>query len=437
MPALSRRASLLVVFLTVLVDLLGFGMLMPLIPVYGKTLVGDYPGFLGNVILGLLLVVYSIMQFAFSPLWGRLSDHVGRRPILLLSLASSTFFYGLFGLATAWQSLTWMFVARIGGGIAGATIPTAQAYIADVTPKDQRAKGMALIGVAFGLGFTLGPLLGALALSNTAEAHVSPWPGYAAAGFSAVAFFLAVFLLRESIDRDAALESRTHFDLASLRAALSIPSIGSLLMILFIANFAFASLEATLPLALASFLGIARGGRQILLAFAFLGLVHALVQGGLVRRLAARVPEGTLARTGAALAVAGYAYMAVAADPKMGGPVALMIAACVVVSGLSFVMPSVQSLVSRRSDPAQQGGILGINASLGSLARITGVLLAMMLLTLGPPVPFWLAAALMCGTLGLVALADRTGRDWVAEVPIVEEPAAPESQGQFVHSGDV
>jgi MFS transporter, DHA1 family, tetracycline resistance protein len=160
----SSRAPLLVIFLTVFIDLLGFGIVLPLLPRYAKHFAAS------GLTLGLLMASFSAMQFVFAPIWGRVSDRVGRRPILMLGLAGSAFFYSLFGYATSLGSegvilgmgvIPWLFVCRIGAGIAGATIPTAQAYIADVTGPTERGRGMALIGAAFGIGFTFGPLLGA------------------------------------------------------------------------------------------------------------------------------------------------------------------------------------------------------------------------------------------------------------------------------------
>jgi MFS family permease len=160
----SARTPLLIIFLTVFIDLLGFGIVLPLLPRYAKSFQASGPT------LGLLMASFSIMQLVFAPLWGRISDRVGRRPILILGLAGSALFYTLFGYCTSLGPggrllglgvLPWLFLTRIGAGIAGATIPTAQAYIADVTGPQQRAAGMALIGAAFGIGFTFGPLLGA------------------------------------------------------------------------------------------------------------------------------------------------------------------------------------------------------------------------------------------------------------------------------------
>src|SRR4051812_48954087 len=190
------RGSLLVIFLTVFIDLLGFGMVLPLLPIYANTFGVKEKG----LEIGLLMASFSAMTFIFAPLWGRASDRVGRRPVLIVGLIGSVGVYLLFGIATGFQSMALLFVARICAGIAGATIPAAQAYIADVTTLQNRAKGMALIGAAFGLGFTFGPLLGAAALlfSTDADVGASPWPGYAAAMLSGVALLLAIFLLPES-----------------------------------------------------------------------------------------------------------------------------------------------------------------------------------------------------------------------------------------------
>jgi MFS family permease len=423
MPRSASKASLTVVFMTVVVDLLGFGLVLPLIPVYAKELMTDFSDAQMAWTLGLLMTCYSIMQLVFAPFWGRVSDRVGRRPILILSLAGSTFFYGLFGLATMWGSLTWMFVSRAAGGIAGATIPTAQAYIADITPMEKRTRGMALIGVAFGLGFTFGPLLGALALMGETSAGVSPWPGFTAAGFSLAALTVAVFKLSESLDPKTATPTRTHLDIKSLWEALAVPSIVALLAVLFLCNFGFANFEATLSLVLSSFLGVEKGGREILLAFAYIGVVQAVVQAFIVRRMAVYASEGTLCFVGMLLAILGYFGLALTADPQTGGALGLMVAASIVVAGLGFVYPSLQSLISRRSDPAKQGGVLGLGGSLNSLARITGIIVAMRVHTFrGPTAPFWAATGLMLLALFLIAIAVRSGEDWSPEgVGAVEE----------------
>ena len=171
-PPAPSKAALGIIFLTVVIDLLGFGIVLPLLARYA-----EYFGLSGPM-LGLLLASFSAMQFLFAPLWGRLSDRIGRRPVLLIGLAGSTFFYSLFGYATSLgtegtllglSAIPWLFIGRIGAGIAGATIATSQAYIADVTSSKDRGKGMALVGAAFGIGFTFGPLLGTALVSDTPD----------------------------------------------------------------------------------------------------------------------------------------------------------------------------------------------------------------------------------------------------------------------------
>lgn len=428
------KTALLLVFATVCVDLLGFGLVLPLLPIYGRELTRGMPAGQAGIVLGVLMSCFSMMQFLFAPVWGRLSDRVGRRPILLLSLCGSTAFYSLFGLASAWRSLAWMFAARIGAGIAGATIPTAQAYIADVTTPDKRARGMALIGAAFGLGFTLGPLIGAAAIFVSHDVGVSPWPGYAAATLSALALALAVFRLPESLKPSGAREDRKRFDMKSLAEALSVPSIGVLLAVVFLSVFALASFEGTISLVIRDTLANGRtemGSSQtpdaagtpdrwmltvrLCLVFAYIGIIQSLVQGLLVRRLADRVRETALALTGAALSIAGFVLLAMAAAGGAANTFLLMIAAAVEVSGIAFLFPAVQALISRRTDPQEQGGILGAGESISAIGRIAGVLFGVWLYMVWPSVPYWAAATMMAIVLGLVVAAARTGGDYLAE----------------------
>lgn len=247
------RKPLLIIFVTVFVDLLGFGIVLPLLPRYAEHFLppsaravptnddrtsaeartneavndampiegmATSPVKLtreGGMILGCLMASFSAMQFLFAPLWGILSDRIGRRPVLLVGLAGSTLFYALFALVTQWGNsgpilglspLVWLFITRIGAGIAGATIPTAQAYIADNTDEKTRGKGMAIIGAAFGIGFTFGPLLGSLFVPNNLTAAPSAAPGYVAAVLSGFAFLFGLTSLPESLKRDSAVRGK-------------------------------------------------------------------------------------------------------------------------------------------------------------------------------------------------------------------------------------
>jgi len=407
----SNRAARGIVFLTVFIDLLGFGMVLPLLPIYADQFVVDEAGWQ----IGLLMASFSAMQFLFAPLWGRLSDRIGRRPVLMIGLAGSVVFYSLFGLATIMQSLTLLFVSRIGAGIAGATISTAQAYIADTTTLSERPKGMALIGMAFGLGFTFGPLFGYLAVpSGTGDP--GPAPGFAAAGLSLVALLLAYFKLPESLWVDSPSAAKQNLSARGLRDALSIPSIAMLLIALFVVVFSFANFETTLSMLLKG-----REGQeqpfsftfgQVCLTYAYIGFTLALIQGGIVRRVAGKVSEGILASFGGILMAGGMLLILKATQDQSVG--LLMGSLAIVVSGFGFMMPSLNSFISRRSDPEKQGGILGIGQSVNSLARIIGSALGIPLLKLNILAPFVVSAVIMGLGILLVIVASRSGKDFAS-----------------------
>lgn len=403
---MASRASLFTIFLTVFIDLLGFGMVLPLLPIYAKQFNAS------GLTIGLLMSSFSAMQFLFAPLWGRLSDRVGRRPVLMVGLAGSVLFYGLFGWATVEQSLVLMFVSRIGAGIAGATISTAQAYIADCTTLETRAKGMALIGAAFGLGFTFGPLFGYLAVpSGTGDP--GPGPGYAASGLSAVALLLAFFKLPESLSEGAKPSAHGWMQFGALRDALAVPAIISLLVAWFLCVFAFANFESTLSLLIKNESGpFGFTFKQVCLTFAYIGFLLTLIQGGLVRRLSTRVRESTMAGTGATLEIIGFALLAWA-ERSASLPV-LLTALAVIVGGFACITPSLNSLLSRWSDPTKQGGVLGLGQSVSAMARILGPAIGIPLFEHNAECPIWLAIGTMLVGGTLVLLAARRGRDFAA-----------------------
>lgn len=408
----SSRAPLLIIFITVFIDLLGFGIVLPLLPRYAEHFKAS------DNTLGLLMASFSAMQFLFAPLWGRVSDRVGRRPILMLGLAGSTFFYGLFGYATSLGAdgqllglgvLPWLFICRIGAGIAGATIPTAQAYIADVTGPQERARGMAMIGAAFGIGFTFGPLLGSVFVPNepapaaisvqspdtstpvAADATVpSAAPGYVASVLSGLALLSAIFLLPESLRPDSKPEARHWLDASSLGKAVGQPAIGLVLVTMFLTTFAFAQFESTLSL-LTKYLGMP--DRKNYLVFAYIGFILSLSQGLLVRRLVPRLGEKLMSIIGTVLMTAGLVLIGKSADAD--STTMLYCVLPVVVVGFSAVTPSLQSLLSRHTAASDQGGILGLGQSMAALARILGPWLGMNLKSIGIVWPYWAGAGLM------------------------------------------
>jgi MFS family permease len=410
----TSKASLLVIFLTVFIDLLGFGIVLPLLPIYANDFAQAEGIAHSGWLIGALMAIFSVMQFLFAPLWGRLSDRIGRRPVLMIGLGGSVVFYTLFGVATVWKDMTLLFVSRIGAGIAGATISTAQAYIADSTSLQDRPKGMALIGMAFGLGFTFGPLIGYLAVP-TGQGDPGPLPGYVAAGLSAVALLLAIFKLPESRRFDRPSEFRRGFiDFAALKKALATPSIAMLLVAIFVLVFSFANFEVTLSLLIkdkpgeASPFGFTWG--QVCLTYAYIGITLAIIQGGVVRRIAGRISEGILASSGALVEIVGFLLVVQAVEQK-STPL-LLGALAVIVTGFSFMQPSLNSLLSRRSDPARQGGIFGVSQSVNSMARIFGSFIGIPLLKINNAVPYYLAVVLMALGFVLVVFAARGGADY-------------------------
>lgn len=391
------RGSLAIIFLTVFIDLLGFGLVLPLLPVYADQFVVDPQGWQ----LGLLMASFSLMQFLVAPLWGSLSDRIGRRPVLLIGLLGSVVFYSVFAFATIHKSIVWLFVSRIGAGIAGATIPTAQAYIADCTPPQQRARGMALIGMAFGMGFTFGPLIGYLALP-TGQGDPGPMPGYVAAGLSLFAFLAAIFLLPESLRGSAhPTHSRTWVPWEGFQMIRRSVALKLLLLVIFICVFSFSKFETTLSLLVkgsddAAYQPFQFSWRQLCGTYALIGFTLALIQGGVVRPLSKYLPERTLALVGVTLEVIGFGVVVAAIGvPSVG---LLFAALFLIVSGFSCLQPSINGLVSRHCDETHQGVVLGVSQSVNALARIGGSAIAISLLKLGLSIPY-----IVSGTLLLVS----------------------------------
>jgi len=459
-----HRTTLLIVFVVVFIDLLGFGIVLPLLPRYGLHFRASY------ATLGLLMASFSAMQFLFAPMWGSLSDRIGRRPVLLIGLIGSTISYFLFGIATALGRdgsllglgpLPWLFITRIGAGIAGATIATAQAVIADSTGAEGRGKGMALIGAAFGIGFTFGPLIGAfsasdapsLALNDDQYAAIQDWsnpeeavsaeqlreelgdmedadsaaiaryltepkprgevrsalleppsavPGYVAAGLSFLAFLFALVKLPESRPASGSVRGsgrRGWLQLGSLFRHLKMPQFTAILLSVFITTFAFAQFESTLSLLTREF---GYSDTRNFVFFAYIGFVLMIGQGVLVRRLLPRVGEHRMATAGVILMVAGFLVIAATGMDLLPGAI-LWVILPVITIGFSAVTPSLQSLLSQAAGDDEQGAVLGTGQSLSSLARILGPWVGIQLLDVSIATPYVLAAGLMI--LGGVQIA--------------------------------
>ena len=412
--ARSNRGALIPVFLTVFIDLLGFGIVIPLLPIYSEAY--DASG----LELGLLFSSFSLMQLVFAPFWGRLSDRIGRRPVLIVGLVGTSLAYVLFGLA---DGMTMLFVSRMLAGFFGANVATAQAYVADVTTPAERAKGMGMIGAAFGLGFTFGPAIGGFMVQGSMAL-----PGFFAAGLSGAAAIVAIVLLREPVRH--AQEATRIFSLDTVSAAIRQPRVGTILVLYFLALLAFSGFESMfIRFGLARFpeaFGISSAitdpsmdeiigaAKQAGLYMFAIGLLSAIIQGGFIRRLVPRFGETKLIVAGPFLLGLGFVIVGVA-------PVwVLVIAGCAVMPmGFGVNNPSLQGLLSRAVDPANQGAFLGLNQSLGSLARVVGPLFAGGIFDhFGPATPFFASAGLLAvATLIAIAYHRRFAGSFRAEVP--------------------
>lgn len=393
-PKGPRAASLGTLFLTVFLDLLGFGLVIPFLPGLARDLgAGDFVATLPGA-------AYSLMQFLFIPIWGRLSDRVGRRPVLLWSIAASAVGMVMLGLG---HSLAWLFVARLWSGVATANIAVAQAYIADVTTPETRARGMGLIGMAFGLGFIFGPAVGGI-LSHTPVPglHIGALPALVAAALSTVNLLLALRTLPESLPpaaRGKRVRRAVPLDLAAFRAATQMPGIGVAVALNFFVIVWFAGMEQTFRLFTDDSFGMTAAGTGAI--FTVVGVVGATVQGGLVGRLARRFGEARLIIAGTVLLAVAFALLA--ASPLFGhtpGIVALYGASVLMAMGNGIASPSLPSYVSKRAPAADQGLALGTLQSASALGRVFGPALGGILYaTFNPTAPY------VAGAIGLMLAA--------------------------------
>jgi len=388
----ARTASIGTLFLTVFLDLLGFGLVIPFLPGLARHLgasdfVATLPG-----------SVYSLMQFLFIPIWGRLSDRVGRRPVLLWSIAASAIGMTFLGLA---GSLPLLFAARVFSGVATANIAVAQAYIADVTPPERRARGMGIIGIAFGLGFILGPAVGGELSRFPVLGRTGTLPSFVAAALSAVNLLLALRTLPESLPPDARgkhVRRAVPLDLRAARAAAHTPGIGAAVAVNFLMILWFAGMEQTFRLFTADRFGLSDAGTGRI--FTVVGITGAIVQGGVVGRLAKRFGESPLIRAG--LLVQAVAFALLGASPSFGSSAKLVLylSAMLISAGSGIANPSLSAYASRRAGREAQGLTLGTLQSAAALARATGPALGGLLYaSIAPSAPYY------AGALGFVVAA--------------------------------
>jgi MFS transporter, DHA1 family, tetracycline resistance protein len=340
-----------IVFTTVLIDLIGFGIVLPILPLWAEEF-GASP-----VEIGVITASYAVMQLIFAPVLGRISDRHGRRPVILVSLVGTVIAFLMIGFA---QGLLIIFIARVLQGIAGASYAAAQAYVADVTTPAERAHGMGLIGAAFGLGFLLGPAIGALFAAIDPRA-----PFFAAAALALANLLIAYRRLPESVRPGSAPAVRPG--LGVLRRALAGRRLAPFVWLTFIANFAFIGMETTFALFGSQRFGY--GMVEMGLLFAYIGALVVVTQGLLVRRMVARAGEGRVLVTGLVATGAGFLLMAPAQSLWL-----LLAALALLAVGSGLVFATTATLISLASGEGEQGAVLGLTASVGSAARIAGPL---------------------------------------------------------------
>jgi MFS family permease len=401
--ATPKKGVLSTIFFTVLMDLIGFSIIFPLFPAmlehylaheqpggvfynlvdFLRSLDGESGGYYLPVLFGGVLgTLYSALQFVFAPIWGRLSDRIGRRPVLLLTLTGVAASYVLWFFA---GSFTLLILARFLGGIMAGNISVATAAIADVTTRENRARGMALIGIGFGIGFTFGPALGgALSLVHLNE-HFPSLTAYGVQPFSAAAagaFLLSllnlVWVYRKFDETlasgpDAASKTSTAryrtIDPRKLFGPQGIPGVHRAHLIYFVFFLAFSGMEFTLVFLAAERFGYTPTDNAWM--FVFVGLVMAFVQGGIVRRMGPKTREKNLALAGVILTIPGFVVTGLCEGS--GG---LYLGLGLLAAGGALVTPSLSSLVSLLTPADRQGEILGIFRSLGALARAIGPIIA-------------------------------------------------------------
>lgn len=400
-----KRSPLVIIFITIFIDLVGFGIVIPVLPLYAKEFQAS------ETVIGLLLGAFSAMQFIFAPILGKLSDRVGRRPVLLFSLIGTSIGFLIMGLGNA---LWLLFLGRIIDGISGGNISTAQAYIADVTPPDERSRGMGLIGAAFGLGFIVGPAIGGVMSQITPAA-----PFYFAAALAAANATALYFLLPESLTAERRGHGHQRPSVLRMISETGGWQLRAVMATYFFATIAFAMLTATFALFTNHKFGFDATHNGYL--FAYLGLLGAIIQGGLIGRLVKVFGDKALAISGIALLAAGMFFM-----PSSETLTTLILVNTAIAAGNSLATPTLNGIASKSVDAAHQGSVLGVMASSASLARIIGPAMGGFLLSRDPDplygrTPYWTSAAIM-----LVALA--VASTLSAPVDVVETAAVMEER---------
>lgn len=380
----SYRRSMVILFLTMFIVMVGFGVIMPILPFFAESMGASATQ------LGLLFASYSVVQFIFSPIWGQMSDRVGRKPVILVGLVGFGISFMLFGMAT---SLWMLFAARILGGIlSAATLPTVMAYIADTTSAEQRGSGMGVLGAAMGMGVTFGPVIGGF-LGERSPSLPFFFSGFLALAVAVFAFFLLPESLSQARRQKAKAIRHRRSSMVEVLTALSGP-LGFLLVLAFLASFASANLEGTFALFSEVHLGF--GESEMGLVFGVMGVVMALTQGLMVGRFINRWGEERMIQVGLISSALGF-FSLLTTSSLIG----VLIVMAVMGLGNAAMRPAVNSLASKLVAPDEQGSAMGVVNSYNSLGRIFGPIVGGVLFdTLGYQWPYIFGGLVFMLTFG-------------------------------------
>ncbi len=353
---MRSKSPLAMIFIVVFIDLLGFGILIPILPTFAVKEIG-----MGEAAIGLIIAAYSLTQFIFTPLIGSYSDKYGRRQIILVTLLLNAIGYIIFAYA---HSFVMLLISRVVAGVGGSSIGVAQAYIADVTTREERSKGMGMIGVAFGLGFVFGPLIGGW-LAGFGYFIT----GMSSAAFSLGALLLSYFLLAESLPHEKRNldSSRKLFNVSGFKNIISTPVTGVVIILFFLVIFSVANIYGTFALLCNQQYNLT--DLDVGYLFAILGTVSVVIQGLFIGKLAKRFNDIQLIAGGSFFLTLGLGLM------PYGSSFTGLIIICVILSfGTGSLQPTLLSLISKVTSEKEQGTVLGVNQSLSSFGRMLGPL---------------------------------------------------------------
>lgn len=377
-PRSGRRAPpIALLFATVLIDLIGFGIIIPILPFMAPTLGAS------NFDIALIIAVYSVCGGIVGPWWGRLSDRIGRKPVLLICLGGTGLSYLLLAFS---QTLAMLYASRILAGLMSGNFGVASAMIADLSPPQERAKAMGLLGAAFGLGLVIGPFLGGV-LAGDEGRYMQV--GLVAAGMSLCALIAGIFLLQESHSSESRASAKAE-NLAAGKLSLwrMLQNNGNTLLAVqfFLQNSCHTTVSYLFPLWVGAYLGW--GAKEVGMVFGIQGIAMAVLQGGLIGRLVRRMGELPLLLTGAGLMSLGF----VVATQADSAPL-ILVAFFTTITGGTLCTPVLNALVANRTPNHLRGRMLGTTSSSAAFGRVAGPLLGGVLLSLTDFHWAWLGGA--------------------------------------------